>query len=79
RVADNAAYAHLLAEPTAALISELAGDYSHVLAAASTNGKNVMPRVAALKDVSQLSEIIAVESADTFARPIYAGNAIATV
>ncbi|MDZ7853325.1 MAG: FAD-binding protein [Halomonas sp.] len=79
RVADNAAYAHLLAEPTAALISELAGDYSHVLAAASTNGKNVMPRVAALKDVAQLSEIIAVESADTFARPIYAGNAIATV
>ncbi|SEK63645.1 electron transfer flavoprotein subunit alpha/FixB family protein [Halomonas daqiaonensis] len=79
RVADNAAYAHLLAEPTAALISELAGDYSHVLAAASTNGKNIMPRVAALKDVAQISEIVAVESADTFARPIYAGNAIATV
>jgi electron transfer flavoprotein alpha subunit len=79
RVADHAAYAHLLAEPTAALISELASDYSHVLAAASTTGKNVLPRVAALKDVSQLSEIIAVESADTFKRPIYAGNAIATV
>ncbi|NAW33382.1 electron transfer flavoprotein subunit alpha/FixB family protein [Halomonas alimentaria] len=79
RVADNAAYAHLLAEPTAALIAELAGDYSHVLAVASTTGKNVLPRVAALKDVAQISEIIAVESADTFKRPIYAGNAIATV
>ncbi|MCG6659114.1 electron transfer flavoprotein subunit alpha/FixB family protein [Halomonas campisalis] len=79
RLADNAAYAHLLAEPTAALIAELAGDYSHVLAAASTTGKNVLPRVAALKDVSQISEIIAVESPDTFKRPIYAGNAIATV
>ena len=79
RVADSAAYAHLLAEPTAALIAELAGDYSHVLACASTTGKNVLPRVAALKDVSQISEIIAVESPDTFKRPIYAGNAIATV
>ncbi|MGM0927887.1 MAG: electron transfer flavoprotein subunit alpha/FixB family protein [Pseudomonadota bacterium] len=79
RVADNAAYAHLLAEPTAALIAELAGDYSHVLAVASTTGKNVLPRVAALKDVAQISEIIAVESPDTFKRPIYAGNAIATV
>ncbi|MCG6657865.1 electron transfer flavoprotein subunit alpha/FixB family protein [Halomonas campisalis] len=79
RLADHAAYAHLLAEPTAALIAELAGDYSHVLAAASTTGKNVLPRVAALKDVSQISEIIAVESPDTFKRPIYAGNAIATV
>ncbi|MCE0731912.1 FAD-binding protein [Halomonas sp. G15] len=79
RVADNAAYAHLLAEPTAALIAELARDYSHVLAVASTTGKNVLPRVAALKDVAQISEIIAVESADTFKRPIYAGNAIATV
>lgn len=79
RVADHAVYAHLLAEPTAALIAELAGDYSHVLAAASTNGKNVLPRVAALQDVAQISEIIAVEGADTFARPIYAGNAIATV
>jgi len=79
RVADNAAYAHLLAEPTAALIAQLADDYSHVLACASTTGKNVLPRVAALKDVAQISEIIAVESADTFKRPIYAGNAIATV
>ncbi len=79
RVADSAAYAHLLAEPTAALLAELAADYSHVLAAASTTGKNVLPRVAALKDVAQISEIIAVESPDTFKRPIYAGNAIATV
>lgn len=79
RVADNAAYAHQLAEPLSMLICELAGDYSHVLAVASTTGKNIMPRVAALKDVSQISEIIAVESADTFKRPIYAGNAIATV
>jgi len=79
RVADNAAYAHQLAEPMAALLVELAGDYGHVLAAASTTGKNVMPRLAALKDVSQISEIVAVDSADTFKRPIYAGNAIATV
>ena len=64
RVADNAAYAHLLAEPTAALIAQLADDYSHVLACASTTGKNVMPRVAALKDVAQISDILAVESAD---------------
>nr|WP_298248924.1 FAD-binding protein [uncultured Halomonas sp.] len=79
RVADNAAYAHQLAEPMAALIEALAGDYGHVLAAASTSGKNVLPRVAALKDVAQISEIIAVEAPDTFKRPIYAGNAIATV
>ncbi|MCB8890679.1 electron transfer flavoprotein subunit alpha/FixB family protein, partial [Vreelandella malpeensis] len=57
----------------------LAGDYTHVLASASTTGKNVLPRVAALKDVSQLSEIVAVDGPDTFKRPIYAGNAIATV
>ncbi|WP_110641357.1 FAD-binding protein [Salinicola sp. CPA57] len=79
RVADNAAYAHQLAEPLADLLVQLAEDYSHVLAAASTDGKNVLPRVAALKDVSQISEILSVESADTFKRPIYAGNAIATV
>ncbi|TFH85466.1 electron transfer flavoprotein subunit alpha/FixB family protein [Billgrantia azerbaijanica] len=79
RVADNAVYAHQLAEPMGALLAALADDYDHVLAAASTTGKNVLPRLAALKDVSQLSEVIAVESADTFQRPIYAGNAIATV
>ncbi|GAB3346360.1 electron transfer flavoprotein subunit alpha/FixB family protein [Chromohalobacter beijerinckii] len=79
RVADDGVYAHQLAEPTAELIAGLADDYSHVLAAASTQGKNVMPRVAALKDVAALSEVIGVESPDTFLRPIYAGNAIATV
>ncbi|MCS2610082.1 electron transfer flavoprotein subunit alpha/FixB family protein [Halomonas dongshanensis] len=79
RVADNGVYAHQLAEPLGALLAELAGEYSHVLAAASTTGKNVLPRLAALKDVNQLSDIISVESADTFKRPIYAGNAIATV
>ncbi|PAU75582.1 electron transfer flavoprotein subunit alpha/FixB family protein [Halomonas salipaludis] len=79
RVADNAVYAHQLAEPMGALLAELAGDYSHVLGAASTTGKNVLPRVAALKDVSQISEILDVVDADTFKRPIYAGNAIATV
>ncbi|TVU89440.1 electron transfer flavoprotein subunit alpha/FixB family protein [Vreelandella titanicae] len=79
RVADNAVYAHQLAEPMGALLVELAGDYTHVLASASTTGKNVLPRLAALKDVSQLSDVLGVESADTFLRPIYAGNAIATV
>ena len=78
-VADDAAYAHLLAENVAPLIAGLAKGYSHVLAPASTNGKNYLPRVAALLDVDQISEIVAVESADTFKRPIYAGNAIATV
>ena len=78
-VADNAAYGHFLAENMAALVNELAGDYSHVLVAASTTGKNFMPRVAALKDVAQISDITDVESADTFVRPIYAGNAMATV
>lgn len=79
RVADHAVYAHQLAEPLSELINALADDYSHVLAAASTTGKNVLPRVAALKNVAQLSDILSVESADTFKRPIYAGNAIATV
>ena len=79
RVADNAVYAHQLAEPMGALLVALADDYTHVLTSASTTGKNVLPRLAALKDVSQLSEVIGVESADTFLRPIYAGNAIATV
>ncbi|QQE89878.1 electron transfer flavoprotein subunit alpha/FixB family protein [Azotobacter chroococcum] len=78
-VADDAAHAHLLAENVAPLIAGLARNYSHVLAPASTNGKNYLPRVAALLDVDQISEIVAVESADTFKRPIYAGNAIATV
>jgi len=78
-VADDAACAHLLAENVAPLIAGLAKSYGHVLAPASTNGKNYLPRVAALLDVEQISEIVAVESADTFKRPIYAGNAIATV
>ncbi|SEI66623.1 electron transfer flavoprotein alpha subunit apoprotein [Azotobacter beijerinckii] len=78
-VADDAAYADLLAENVAPLIAGLAKGYGHVLAPASTNGKNYLPRVAALLDVEQISEIVAVESADTFKRPIYAGNAIATV
>lgn len=80
-LADDAALANQLAEAAAPVIAELAksGGYSHVLAPASTTGKNIMPRVAALLDVMQISDIIAVESADTFVRPIYAGNALATV
>ncbi|MFC3609333.1 electron transfer flavoprotein subunit alpha/FixB family protein [Stutzerimonas tarimensis] len=78
-LADHAAYAHQLPENVAPLIADLATGYSHVLAATTTNGKNFMPRVAAQLDVDQISEIISVESADTFMRPIYAGNAIATV
>src|SRR5690349_11128919 len=78
-LADDAAYAHALAENVAPLIVKLAEGYSHVLASATTFGKNVMPRVAALLDVMQISDISAVESADTFVRPIYAGNALATV
>lgn len=78
-VADNAAYAHQLAENVSLLVVELAKDYGYVLAPATTNGKNLLPRVAALLDVAQISEIIAIESADTFKRPIYAGNVIATV
>ncbi|MFB0962077.1 MAG: FAD-binding protein [Pseudomonas sp.] len=77
--ADNAAFAHQLPENVAPLIAEVGKGYTHILASATTNGKNIMPRVAALLDVDQISEIIAVESADTFKRPIYAGNAIATV
>jgi electron transfer flavoprotein alpha subunit len=78
-LADASAYEHGLAENLAALIAEQGQGYTHILAAATTIGKNVLPRVAALLDVEQISEILAVESADTFKRPIYAGNAIATV
>ena len=78
-VADSAAYAHQLPENVAPLIAELGKGYSHILAAATSNGKNILPRVAAQLDVDQISEITAVVSADTFQRPIYAGNAIATV
>ncbi|WP_448555990.1 electron transfer flavoprotein subunit alpha/FixB family protein [Thalassotalea montiporae] len=78
-VADNAAYANQLAENVSLLVTELAADYDAIIATALTTGKNFMPRVAALLDVAQISDIIGVESADTFVRPIYAGNAIATV
>jgi electron transfer flavoprotein alpha subunit len=77
--ADATHLAEFLAENIAALVVQLAKSYSHVLAPATSNGKNVMPRVAALLDVQQISDIIAVEAADTFVRPIYAGNALATV
>ncbi|MEO1909288.1 MAG: FAD-binding protein [Paracoccus sp. (in: a-proteobacteria)] len=78
-VAEDARYGHRLAEPTAALIVSLAGDYSHIVAPATTDAKNVMPRVAALLDVMVLSDVSAVIDADTFERPVYAGNAIQTV
>ena len=77
--ADAPHLADFLAENVAALLVGLARSYSHVLAPSTSNGKNVMPRAAALLDVQQISEIVAVESADTFVRPIYAGNALATV
>jgi electron transfer flavoprotein alpha subunit len=76
---DNPVYEHQLAENISNLVVELAADYDHILATALTTGKNFMPRVAALLDVAQISDIIDVESDDTFVRPIYAGNAIATV
>src|SRR5437660_1283886 len=71
-VADNAAYEHMLAEPTAALIVALAGPYEAIVSPATTNGKNIMPRVAALLDVMQVSDVTKVLGADTFERPIYA-------
>lgn len=78
-VADNAAYANQLAENVSLLVKALATDYSHVVAPATTTGKNFLPRVAALLDVSMVSDITAVIDANTFERPIYAGNAIAIV
>ena len=77
--ADNAAYEHQLAENISLLVAEIGADYDNLLAASTANGKNFMPRVAALLDVGQISDILSVESADTFTRPIYAGNVIATV
>jgi len=78
-LADAPAYAHMLAEPTAALIVALAGPYQTLMAAATTTGKNIMPRVAALLDVMQVSDITKVVAPDTFERPVYAGNAVQTV
>ncbi|WOJ94148.1 FAD-binding protein [Congregibacter variabilis] len=77
--ADNAAYATQLAENVSLLIADVGANYDNILAASTSNGKNIMPRVAALLDVAQISDIISVESPDTFKRPIYAGNVIATV
>lgn len=79
RCADSDAYGHQLAENMALLIADLGKDYAYVLGAHSTSGKNIMPRAAALLDVAMISDIMSVESEDTFKRPIYAGNAIATV
>jgi electron transfer flavoprotein alpha subunit len=78
-LADAPAYEHMLAEPTAALIVALAAPYETIMAAATTSGKNIMPRVAALLDVMQISDVMKVVAPDTFERPIYAGNAIQTV
>lgn len=77
--ASNAAFEHQLAENVAKLVVSLAGDYSHIVAPATTTGKNFLPRVAALLDVNMLTDVTAVIDAETFERPIYAGNAIATV
>ena len=78
-VAEDARYGHRLAEPTAALLANLASDYDHIAAPATTDAKNVMPRVAALLDVMVIPEVSKVVDADTFERPVYAGNAIQTV
>jgi len=78
-IADAAQYGHALAEEMAALVVSVASGYTHIIAATTTSSKNYMPRVAAMLDVAQISDIISVQSADTFQRPIYAGNAIATV
>lgn len=78
-VADNPVYEHQLAENVAQLVAEIGANYTHILAAATTNGKNILPRAAALLDVQAISDISGVESSDTFKRPIYAGNVIATV
>jgi electron transfer flavoprotein alpha subunit len=78
-LADAPVYDHMLAEPTAALIVSIAGPYETIVAASTTSGKNIMPRVAALLDVMQISEVIKVVAPDTFERPVYAGNAIQTV
>ncbi len=78
-VADAPAYEHALAEPLAALVVSMAGRHDHLFAASTATGKNVMPRVAALLDTQPISDISAVEDANTFVRPIYAGNALATV
>ena len=78
-VADLPEFEHSLAEPVAALLVSLAPAYSHLLAAATASGKNIMPRVAALLDEQPISDIVAVIDAETFVRPIFAGNALATV
>src|SRR5207248_3882239 len=78
-LADAAGYEHMLAEPAAALIHSLARDYDAIVAPATTTGKNIMPRVAALLDVMQISDIVKVLAPDTFERLIYAGNAVQTV
>jgi len=78
-VADNAAYAHQLAENVSLLIAEVGKNYTHILAPSTSNGKNIAPRAAALLDVQMISDITSVESTDTFQRPVYAGNVIATV
>ena len=78
-VADSAVYAHQLPEAVAPLIAQVASNFTHILAPATTTGKNLTPRVAALLDVAQISDIVTIKSTDTFVRPIYAGSALATV